>query len=538
MLIWRTTLGDAMRSDAALANGTLYIGNDDGKLYALDAASGLRRWQYDSGGPVFAGPTLSHDAHSLFIGSTAGVELKLDCTNVGKLIWEFPPGLVPAASIGSTSTLSADGDTLFFGAADGSLYAVRAVSGTRVWTRQLGGAVGSESVLTPDGTLLLVGAHDGYVYAVSTEQGKVVWRYQTGAQVQSDQILSADGRTLYIGSDDHHVYALDVISGMPRWIFNCSAEAQSGFALSAEGTTLYFGSYDTHIYSVATVTGSLQWKFATGGPVGSRPALSPDGSVVYQPSFDGNIYALAADTGEEFWRFATDGPVHADPVLSEDGGVLYVGSFDHSVYALNTSVRSIRHPQSAGVATRRLSTAVEAEVVSDGRRRGARRKRQGGLMRQRARAAAGSTSSATVDPLGYYWYSWSPPTDACGTELHADYDGIRAHTWGSTFRKESAAECCAACVAHRRCNSWVYCPAPVCFSPDVWNHTKGECWLKEQREPTVPAVNMRGQYTPKYRARHGHHHAPLHVAWVSGVPGSKLGGRAMTNGTWSGRAVW
>ena len=63
-------------------------------------------------------------------------------------------------------------------------------------------------------------------------------------------------------------------------------------------------------------------------------------------------------------------------------------------------------------------------------------------------------------------------------------------------------------------------------------------WLKEQRDASRPAVNMRGEYTAKYRARHGHHHAPPRVAWVSGVPVSKLRGRPMTNGTWSGRAVW
>ena len=32
----------------------------------------------------------------------------------------------------------------------------------------------------------------------------------------------------------------------------------------------------------------------------------------------------------------------------------------------------------------------------------------------------------------------------------------------------------------RACNSWVFCPLPECWSPDIWNHTFGECWLKTQ----------------------------------------------------------
>lgn len=33
------------------------------------------------------------------------------------------------------------------------------------------------------------------------------------------------------------------------------------------------------------------------------------------------------------------------------------------------------------------------------------------------------------------------------------------------------------------CNVWVWCPDPSgqCWSPDAWNHTSGECWLKFQQ---------------------------------------------------------
>ena len=266
------------------------------------------------------------------------------------------------------------------------------------------------------------------------------------------------------------------------------------------------------------------------------------------------------------------------------GGILFFGSFDHDVYALLTHLNGSRS------ASRRLSGHDDAVVEGDDSRRGGRRRNGRRHMARRRgehlhaapsdpplAAVVSAAQGANLDPLGYYRFSWAPPTDACGTEMHADYDGVRAHTWGSKFRKRSAAECCAACDAHPRCHSWTYCPEPVCFAPDVWNHTFGECarpratnpfllsilsdprasishatlipppapnphfptgWLKEQRDASRPAVNMRGEYTAKYRARHGHHHAPPRVAWVSGVPVSKLRGRPMTNGTWSGRAVW
>ena len=189
-----------------------------------------------------------------------------------------------------------------------------------------------------------------------------------------------------------------------------------------------------------------------------------------------------------------------------------------------------------------LFVAALSTQCADGRKG----KGRGSIRARRIEAAAAvdvvevvnaAAAGEVIDPLGYYRYSWKPPTDSCGTELHADYDGTRAWNWGldKSQHVQTAAQCCAKCSAHASCNSWVFCPEPVCFAPDAHKHTFGECWLKDQRDPAAPSVNMRGSYTDKYRARVGHHHAPPQVHWISGAIRLK---RPATNGTWSGRAVW
>ena len=50
-------------------------------------------------------------------------------------------------------------------------------------------------------------------------------------------------------------------------------------------------------------------------------------------------------------------------------------------------------------------------------------------------AATAADAGEVVDPLGYYRYRWQEPTDTCGTELHADYDGTRAWNWGLARRR-------------------------------------------------------------------------------------------------------
>ena len=165
------------------------------------------------------------------------------------------------------------------------------------------------------------------------------------------------------------------------------------------------------------------------------------------------------------------------------------------------------------------------------------RQRRVGELREQAELVKAAANGEVIDPLGYYRYKWTAPTDECGTEHNADYDGTRAWNWGldkSQHVKDPAA-CCAKCRAHESCNSWVFCPDDRCFAPDVHKHQRGECWLKNQLDPASPSVNMRGAYTAKYRARHGHHHAPPMVQWISGTIRRT---HPATNGTWSGRAVW
>lgn len=79
-----------------------------------------------------------------------------------------------------------------------------------------------------------------------------------------------------------------------------------------------------------------------------------------------------------------------------------------------------------------------------------------------------------------------PVPAVCNAELHTDYGGA-AVRWGLTHHKESAADCCQACLdqakrakpGETRCNIWVYCPSEFgCFSPDIYEHKHQECWLK------------------------------------------------------------
>ncbi|XP_043812933.1 uncharacterized protein LOC122723729 isoform X1 [Manihot esculenta] len=118
-----------------------------------------------------------------------------------------------------------------------------------------------------------------------------------------------------------------------------------------------------------------------------------------------------------------------------------------------------------------------------------------------------------------------PVPPECHAELHTDYDGA-AVRWGLTHHKESAADCCQACLdqakrakpGEMKCNIWVYCPSETgCYSPDIYQHKNQECWLKYfvKMQAEKPKLNFKDRYSESYR--NSHPNAPLIVPWVSGV---------------------
>ncbi|KAI5354509.1 hypothetical protein L3X38_007404 [Prunus dulcis] len=116
-----------------------------------------------------------------------------------------------------------------------------------------------------------------------------------------------------------------------------------------------------------------------------------------------------------------------------------------------------------------------------------------------------------------------PLPPECHAEVHTDYDGA-AVRWGLNHHKDSAADCCQACLDQakrakpneKRCNIWVYCPSEGgCHSPDIYEHKLGECWLKYAE---TPKRNFKDKYPESYR--NNHPSAPLVVPWASGIVGA------------------
>ncbi len=287
--VWTAPTGNAVVSSPAVAGGTVYVGSDDGKLYAFDAAGVANcsagspgtcspLWTAATGGAVRSSPAVAEG--TVYVGSDDGKLYAFDAAGLFN------------CSAGPPRTCSAR------------------------WVTNVGAIVRSSPVVSNG--LVYVGSDDAGLYALNATTGQVVWKTITGAAVRSSPAVA--GGAVYVGSDDKAVYALDAATGAVRWKTTTGASVGSSPAV-ANGV-VYVGSDDAGLYALNATTGQVAWKTITGASVRSSPAVS-DG-VVYVGSDDAKVYALDAPTGAVLWTAPTPGVVGSSPAVAN--GLVYVGS--------------------------------------------------------------------------------------------------------------------------------------------------------------------------------------------------------------------
>ena len=119
----------SMQSSPALASDPtnpatprLYVGSDDGNLYAVNGTTGAIVWTFPTGGPIVSSPAVATGGAQpvIVVGSNDGnVYFVLDSGSAATQMAVFPIG----AAVRSSPALGSDG-TVYVGADDGRLYAI------------------------------------------------------------------------------------------------------------------------------------------------------------------------------------------------------------------------------------------------------------------------------------------------------------------------------------------------------------------------------------------------------------------------------
>ncbi len=128
---WSFKTDGFIYSTPAISEDRIYIGSDDGKLYALDKKGNLI-WSFDAGEKIRASPSIAENG-TIYFGALNGKFYALDKS--GNLKWEIIT--TQGIWICSSAAIGKDG-TIYFGADDGKFYAV-GIDGRIKWSFPTGG---------------------------------------------------------------------------------------------------------------------------------------------------------------------------------------------------------------------------------------------------------------------------------------------------------------------------------------------------------------------------------------------------------------
>jgi len=339
-----TTDGPIQHSSPAVVDGIVYIGSNDMKIYALDAETGNKLWEFKTGSYIWSSPTVVDGV--VYCGSNDGNLYALDAST-GSELWHFqaPYGIKSSPAV-------ADGK-IYFGCDDYHIYALDATNGDLIWKFRTEGFVISSPAIA-DGIILFTSYR--HLYAFNAENGRFRLNYLTQREIYSSPAVSSDGtvyfncgRFLYAVKGNARnwpseyairgwwvqLYVFRVAPPPPplsghvgKYSLAWTTPRTSRSSPAISGNTVYTCS-SNRMYSIDMDSGESNWVFPTGGHIGASPAI--ENNTVYIGSQDGRLYAVDASNGKKLWDYHT-GALSSSPAIVD--GVIYVSSQDGNVYAI------------------------------------------------------------------------------------------------------------------------------------------------------------------------------------------------------------
>lgn len=370
---WDFTTGDLVTGTPLVADGVVYIGSWDGKMYALRERDGSIVWTYNAGtlrvdpcGTTYGiDSTAALSGGKLYFGTGLSQLVALNAAN-GQQIWKSQLADPNLAFHIWGSPLVFDGK-IYIGLAShcvtpcitGRLVCVDASDGRVLWNfatapdGSTGGAVWSSAAVDASRRMIYVGTgnyctgtdlHSSAIIALNADTGALIWRYKRIPQGDTNNLDFGSSPVLYdvdgtpmlaLPSKDGHCYGLNRATGALMWdTVVTDGDSRGGSIASpaaAYGKVFFGGTVQVatgFFVALDQRDGHIVWRTTQSLPILGATAVA--GGVAFVGCDDGALHAYEASTGAELWN-AQRSPMLGGVSISTTS--VLVGSLDHNVYA-------------------------------------------------------------------------------------------------------------------------------------------------------------------------------------------------------------
>ncbi len=309
----------------SVVQGILYVGDDNGYAYALNAITGKLIWAHYGWNMNMSNPLVDGDR---VIVSTGNAYFNYEKT------MQYVKGKRTVRGPGLNS-----------------IYALDRTTGRELWTFHTPGEV-MPTPVDVDG-FLYVGTGDGHVYKIDAATGRQVWKTDIESFVSMSSPVAGSGKIFLGGTYPNFFYALDQDTGKIAWktsipgliatgISDCTPAYADGIVV--QEATIQSGDPANPVANVLLAmdanSGNLLWQQRmSNGPV--PPAMKTatpviDAGVVYEGSpVSGNYHAFDLKTGKKLWTVHLGSQIRAGAAVMD--GIAYIPYHSGDIAAIRVS---------------------------------------------------------------------------------------------------------------------------------------------------------------------------------------------------------
>lgn len=335
---WQFDSGDTVEFPPSVGYGKVFLAQQKGRFYALDARSGRLMWQKRFGRCSASSPTLANGVvYQTWMGSIPCTQARYDEADGflaawrardGRELWRFTVKPIESSPLYHRGTI-------YIGSWDRSIYALRARDGHIRWRFEADGQLNSSPAYYRGA--VLIASKSGSLYSLDANTGRLRWRARSDRRLGRREEfyaspVAAYGR-VYVGNVDGTFHAYGARTGRLLWQRPLGTYIYSSAAVWRG--RVYVGTYNGELLALDAATGEVVWRREAAAAVHSAPVVI--NGVIYYAScstcgqravrgvkqgHDGT-YALDAVTGRELWRFRAG--KYASPIVADQRRVYIVG---------------------------------------------------------------------------------------------------------------------------------------------------------------------------------------------------------------------
>jgi outer membrane protein assembly factor BamB len=343
-LKWKTNVNGAVISSPTIVDGVTYVGSGDKNIYALDAETGNKIWNFTTGFRVFSSQAVVDG--KVYTGTDDGNIYCIDA-KTGTQLWKTFAGGITIANAGWLSYVMRSSPTVvsgkvYVGSLDGNLYCLDANNGVVNWkTLSPGPIYSTPSVITNDGVYFTSSnsVFPGNVtfYKINADNGNVIWTksisrdfYGYIFNFESNQSpVVADGKVFTLDGSGHIFYCINAANGNTIWTYE-TYNTQTGAVNydKDEGKVYVPGLFVLDCLNATN--GEKLWTTWLNREIVN--SITRAYGKVYVCNDEGFLYVLNSTTGTKlsYVKIGGGGSIWSSPSLYNNN--LYIGTHAFDVY--------------------------------------------------------------------------------------------------------------------------------------------------------------------------------------------------------------